>query len=484
MKKFILALLLILVLPFTSFAFQADVKDISQDKYFQATLDSINSAKKSIFMVMYYISFNPFNKDSKPYKLTQSLISAHRRGVKVKVILDQTLEIPPKDDEAIENWQLLKAKNIYVYELLQREGIDVSFDEPSVNTHSKVLVIDNETIFLGSSNWTETALNSNVESNLLVKSKPLAESLINNFKSLETHSPHIISQDSSIPIPLSFLENKSLLPAIASRSDELAFDLYLTILRYAKDNSATLSYVTITKDLALKQKDPRALINRALNTLKDRYKLISFNKDDIFRKDTLTLHLNPLIQTHSLNLPLTYFTYNWHKTLSLRSKVLYLVSLSYYNLSDSKPWFFVSQDEIKERFHIKPWYISNGMQELRKQNVIDIRYSKLDENSQTPRLANYYKLLGLYDPDKVDQTFKNLSQRYGEASLQRARSYAKCVFKENDPQAIETLLQLMTDYTEEVVQKAVTIILKKRPDNPKRTFSYLKGIIQNSPKPK
>ena len=101
---------------------------------------------------------------------------------------------------------------------------------------------------------------------------------------------------------------------------------------------------------------------------------------------------------------------------------------------------------------MKKWYISNGMQELRKLNIIDIRYSK----------------------------FAKLSERYGEANVQKAREYAKVVFKENDPEAIETLLKLTTDYGEEAVKKAVRIVSKKRPDNPKRSFAYLKGIIEKS----
>lgn len=473
-----------LAIPNTSYAFQSDVQDISQDKYYEAALSAINSAKESIFIVMYYISFNPFNKDSKPKRLIEALIATHKKGIKVKVILDQTMDISSQQDEAIDDWQLFKAKNITAYEILQKQGIDVSFDEPSVNTHSKVLVIDNETILLGSSNWTETALNSNVESNILIKSKKLAEDILNDFKDQKLQSPTLISSASSIKLSLSFLESPKLLSTIASSNDELAFDVYLVLCRYANPtaNTLTISYDKITQDLSLTQKEPQTLINRAFAKLRDKYKLITFTQEDIFRKYQVTLHLTPQPDERKLELPITYFTYNWNNKLTLKAKVSYLVSLAYYTASDSKPWFFASQEDMQDKFHLKRWYISNGMQELRTQNIIDIRYSKFEETSDQPRLANYYKLLGLYDPKKVDERFKELSLRYGEANLQKARAYAKVVFKDNDPQAIETLLQLLTDYGEEAIKKAVTIVLKKRPDNPKRTFSYLKGIIEKSPK--
>jgi hypothetical protein len=482
-KISVLILAVLLFIPSIAFPYQADVQDISQDKYYQATLDAINNAKESIFMVMYYISWDPFNKESKSYQLTQALISAKKRGVKIKVILDQTMDIQAKD-ETIEDWELLKAKNITAYELLQKEGIDVSFDQPSINTHSKVIIIDNETVILGSANWTETALNSNVESNLIIKSKNLAEELLNDFKDLKLQTPTIITSSANIPISFRFLEDPSLLSKIASNNDELALDVYLTLLRYGdkNTNTVTISYKKIITDLKLKQTFKRTLINRAFEKLKDKYHLINFNKQDIFRKDTITLNLSALLQEKTIELPLIYFTYDWHKTLNLKAKTLYLVSLAYYTLSDSKPWFFVSREQINKQFHLKPWYTSNGMQELRKLNIIDIRYSKFEEDAETPRLAHYSKLIGLYDPTKVDENFKALSQRYGEANLQKIRNYAKAVYKENDPDSIETLLKLLTDYGEEPIKKAITIISKKRPDNPKRSFAYLVGIIEKSSK--
>lgn len=474
--------LFIAVVPPVLYPYQADVEDISADRYFQSTLDVINNAKESIFVVMYYISWVPFNKESRPHRLVQALIDAHKRGVKVKVILDQTMDVSNQQDEAIEDWKLMKAKNVYVYELLQREGIDVSFDTSGVNTHAKVIIVDGETVILGSSNWTETALSSNVESNLLVKSKDIANALLNDFKGLKFQTPTIISPGSAIKTPFKFLEDPRLLSQVASANDELLLDVYLTLLRYADPNTniVTISYDKIIEDLKLKQRHNQTLINRAFTKLKDKYNLIDFNKKNIFRRETVTLKLIPQPNERFIELPIIYFSYDWDKKLSLRAKVLYLVSLAYYAISDSKPWFFVSRQQIREKFHLKEWYVSNGMQELRKFNIVDIRYSKFEEDPETPRLANYYKVLGLYDPSKVDERFKELSARYGEAKVQMIRGYAKIVYKENDPQAIESLLKLLTDYGQEAILKAVRVVSKKRPDNPKRSIAYLEGIIRKS----
>ena len=73
----------------TSFATQADVQNLSSGKYFENTLSEINSAKVSIFAVMYLISSLPDQPDSQPNQLLNTLIKAKDRGVDVKVILDQ-----------------------------------------------------------------------------------------------------------------------------------------------------------------------------------------------------------------------------------------------------------------------------------------------------------------------------------------------------------------------------------------------------------
>ncbi len=470
-KKFIgIAILLISVTVFPAklYAYQADVQNLSKDKYFETTLNAINEAEESIFVVMYYVNWNPFDKDSKPHAIIQALVEAHRRGVDVEVILDQTMDLSGEQDEALADWELFKAKNIYAYELFQREGINVSFDQPSVNTHSKVIIIDKKTVILGSSNWTETALSKNVESNLMIESRNLAESLKEDFNDMEVQKPNVITSDSSIKVSFKFLENPNLLSEIATKNDEQALDVYLTLLRYSdpKTNTVTISYEKIIEDLKLTQKQPQTLINRTFKKLRDKYGLIDFKDEDIFRKDIVVLKILPGQDEQKIELPVGYFTYDWNKKLSLRAKVLYLVSLAYYTTSDSKPWFFAPREEIEKQFHLKKWYISNGMQELRKLNIIDIRYSKFEEDSGESRLANHYKVLGLYNPEKVDERFSSLSERYGEATVQKARDYAKVVYKENDPEAVETLLKLTTDYGEETVKKAVRIVAKKRTDNP------------------
>ena len=70
------------------FCFSADVVSLNNQEYFPAAQKAISKAKKSIFVVMYLISFNKEDKSSRVFQLLDELARAKFRGVEVKVILD------------------------------------------------------------------------------------------------------------------------------------------------------------------------------------------------------------------------------------------------------------------------------------------------------------------------------------------------------------------------------------------------------------
>ena len=69
---------------------------------------------------------------------------------------------------------------------------------------------------------------------------------------------------------------------------------------------------------------------------------------------------------------------------------------------------------------------------------------------------------------------------YGGDDLKKARRYARIVFEENDPQVIEDIIKRMDTFGEREVKMAFDIVVKKRQDNPKRCYLYVKGIIDKS----
>jgi len=61
----------------------------------------------------------------------------------------------------------------------------VRFDKPERTTHSKVLIIDKETIIAGSHNYSFSGLKYNNETSLLLKDREKAEMLIGYFRQIQ-----------------------------------------------------------------------------------------------------------------------------------------------------------------------------------------------------------------------------------------------------------------------------------------------------------
>ena len=117
------------------------------------------------------------------------------------------------------NGHLCTNKNQQNYELLKKNNVTVFFDESQTFTHGKALVIDNNTVLLGSSNWSKSALTRNNETNVLIRSEVLAQEIVKNLNQikLQENVPAILTP--SISIPKEFLTNKKLLGEMASSSD-------------------------------------------------------------------------------------------------------------------------------------------------------------------------------------------------------------------------------------------------------------------------
>ena len=101
----------------------------------------ITGAKQAITMVTYGMNLNPKYPDSELYKLVGEMEKAVKRGVKVRVILEQA------DYNASVN-----SLNKSAAADLKKRGILVRRDPLQRITHAKVLICDGEAI-VGSNNW-------------------------------------------------------------------------------------------------------------------------------------------------------------------------------------------------------------------------------------------------------------------------------------------------------------------------------------------
>lgn len=137
---------------------------ISDDEYFDYVYELIESAESSIHIVLFEIKYYDKYPDSDVNKLVEQLIDKNQKGVDVKIIVDQFLT----DDRAVE--------------LLSKTGVDIKYDSTSRTTHSKLIIIDERIVIIGSTNWSYYSLTKNRESNIALNNKEIAEEFENYFE--------------------------------------------------------------------------------------------------------------------------------------------------------------------------------------------------------------------------------------------------------------------------------------------------------------
>ncbi len=144
---------------------QPQVQVLTEKAIYDAILNLIQTAKanEQIDLAMFYLSER---------KIIKSLIAAHDRGVKVRVLLDPNKDAFGREKNGIPNrqvaWELHKA------------GIDVRWCRTQgEQCHSKILMKRNDQqaeMILGSANFTARNLkNYNLETNMRVLGQPQAE---------------------------------------------------------------------------------------------------------------------------------------------------------------------------------------------------------------------------------------------------------------------------------------------------------------------
>ncbi len=178
-RKILLSTILLLFLLKADFCFSfpADVKPICNRKYFSQVHSLISEAKQSIYIVLYIARYYQKYPDSSSNKLIKNLISAAKRGVDVRVILDQS------------DWnEKNTAENRATAKVLNEGGVKVWLDDFKKTSHNKLIIIDGRYVVIGSTNWSYYALDKNNESSVLIDSPEVADSFKKYFEKVKTKS--------------------------------------------------------------------------------------------------------------------------------------------------------------------------------------------------------------------------------------------------------------------------------------------------------
>jgi len=155
------------VSPFKSF--RGEIVPLIDREYFDIVRAMMKKANKRTLVMVYGFQLSS-SKDTRADILADEMIKAKKRGVKVKVILE-------KSD--FNEW--LNRMNGKTIEYFKENGIEAKLDNEDVITHAKVVIID-DSVFLGSTNWSYGGLELWHNSDILIKNKKIVDFFINYFK--------------------------------------------------------------------------------------------------------------------------------------------------------------------------------------------------------------------------------------------------------------------------------------------------------------
>ncbi|RKZ24781.1 hypothetical protein DRQ20_06395 [bacterium] len=143
---------------------------ITDRDYLPFVKERIDSTRHTIHAIMYVGRYIPGGMVE---LLTQYLLGAEERGVEVRVIFEKSAY-----DSS------LNATNEEFMKILEEGGVEVRWDDSLTTTHAKLMVFDTSWVLIGSTNWTESALEYNHEVNVGINSPELADQVLSYFENL------------------------------------------------------------------------------------------------------------------------------------------------------------------------------------------------------------------------------------------------------------------------------------------------------------
>jgi len=150
--------------PAASAYFPCKVTPLVNREFFPALVAAVDEARGEILISVFSFKAG-VHKRSRPDILVEHLARAVERGGDVRVILEDSSA--PGSSVAGQN---AKTKII-----LEKRGVKVYMDDPARTTHTKLVVVDQRLVFVGSHNFTSSAFGHNNEITMMIEQPGLAE---------------------------------------------------------------------------------------------------------------------------------------------------------------------------------------------------------------------------------------------------------------------------------------------------------------------
>lgn len=138
--------------------------------YFPLVHELLTAAEHSVDVILYQSRFYFHYPGSWSNTLISDLADASDRGVRVRVVIEQA------------DWNVDNSEgNRDVWNVLTGGKIEILYDPVERTSHSKLLIIDDRYVVIGSTNWSHYSLDVNAEANVVIDSEKVARAFRRYF---------------------------------------------------------------------------------------------------------------------------------------------------------------------------------------------------------------------------------------------------------------------------------------------------------------
>jgi hypothetical protein len=140
-----------------------EVYVLTNNNYYYSIKSDLENANETILVAMYSMIYDPDDPFDWANDLITELVYAKERGVNVTVIIEYRTYWDHMD------------RNLEAYDYLLAQNVSVRLDYEADTDHMKLVIIDDNIVYIGSHNWSESGLYYNHETSVKIVSEDIAE---------------------------------------------------------------------------------------------------------------------------------------------------------------------------------------------------------------------------------------------------------------------------------------------------------------------
>ncbi len=173
--------------------------------------------------------------------VVQALIAAKAKGVRVRVVTDDDSMVPSSHDTG-------RGEFRDTITALKQAGIPVIDDQRSGIMHHKFLIVDNQAVWMGSTNSTSTSLYNHNNNALTIRNQQIAENYLSEFERMFTQRIFGPNPARQIPYPVVKVGNTTIRTFFSPKGG--GTEAILDVLNRAQKSISFMTFSFTDKDVA------------------------------------------------------------------------------------------------------------------------------------------------------------------------------------------------------------------------------------------